>query len=238
MGMLVDGVWQDVWYDTKKTGGSFKREASVFRDWITPDGGPGPQGQRGYPAEAGRYHLYVSLACPWAHRTILTRQLLGLEDAISLGLPGPTHDARSWTFDLDEGGVDPVLGISKLKDAYEKRQPGYPRGVTVPAVVDVPTGVVVTNDFPQITEDFAKQWTAHHREGAPDLSGVLDAPVESATYNGTVFAVPQNTNAQLLYYRTDLVDAAPANWDELKEACSAAEEADAVCARLVAIVRS
>ena len=71
MGMLVDGVWQDVWYDTKKTGGSFKREASVFRDWITPDGGPGPQGQRGFPAESGRYHLYVSLACPWAHRTCL-----------------------------------------------------------------------------------------------------------------------------------------------------------------------
>jgi glutathionyl-hydroquinone reductase len=97
------------------------------------------------------------------------RRLLGLEDAISLGLCGPTHDERSWTFDLDPGGRDPVLGIERLKDAYEARHPGYPRGITVPAIVDVPSGQVVTNDFQQITLDLSTEWTAFHREGAPDL---------------------------------------------------------------------
>jgi putative glutathione S-transferase len=84
-------------------------------------------------------------------------------------MPGPTHDARSWTFDLDPGGVDPVLGIERLQQAFFARYPDYPRGITVPAVVDMPTGVVVTNDFPQITEDFSTQWTDYHREGAPNL---------------------------------------------------------------------
>lgn len=97
------------------------------------------------------------------------RRLLGLEDALSLGLCGPTHDRRSWTFDLDPGGVDPVLGIERLQDAYFARQPDYPRGITVPAIVDVPTGKVVTNDYAQITLDFSTEWTAFHRDGAPDL---------------------------------------------------------------------
>ena len=97
------------------------------------------------------------------------RRLLGLEPAISLGLCGPTHDERSWTFDLDPGGRDPVLGYERLEEAFLARDPDYSRGITVPAIVDVPTGAVVTNDFPQITLDFSTQWTAHHREGAPDL---------------------------------------------------------------------
>ena len=122
-----------------------------------------------WPVEAGRYRLVAARACPWANRSVIVRRLLGLEDAISLALPGPTHDEDSWTFDLDPGGVDPVLGIPRLKDAFEKRYPGYPRGITVPTIVDVPSGEVVTNNFPQITEDFFFQWRAHHREGAPNL---------------------------------------------------------------------
>ena len=90
--------------------------------------------------EPGRYRLVAARACPWASRAIIVRQLLGLEDVISLGSPGPTHDEDSWSFDLDEGGVDPVLGIPRLKDAFEARDPGYPHGITVPAIVDVPTG--------------------------------------------------------------------------------------------------
>ena len=86
-----------------------------------------------------------------------------------MGIAGPTHDARSWTFDLDPGGIDPVLGIPRLKEAYERRQPGYPRGITVPAIVDVPSGAVVTNDFARITLDLSSEWRAHHRAGAPDL---------------------------------------------------------------------
>lgn len=146
------------------TGGQeFVRDTNYITTRITRDG------RDGYPVEAGRYRLVAARACPWANRTLIVRRLLGLEDAISLGLCGPTHDANSWTFDLDPGGVDPVLGIPRLKDAYEKRFPGYPKGITVPAVVDVPSGEVVTNDFPQITIDFELEWTDFHRDGAPDL---------------------------------------------------------------------
>jgi putative glutathione S-transferase len=122
-----------------------------------------------WPVEAGRYRLVAARACPWANRTIIVRRLLGLEDAISLGTPGPTHDERSWTFDLDPDGRDPVLGTERLQENYFTRFPDYPRGITVPAIVDIPTGAVVTNDYPQITLDFSTQWTAHHRDGAPDL---------------------------------------------------------------------
>lgn len=122
-----------------------------------------------WPVEAGRYRLVAARACPWANRSIIVRRLLGLEGAISMGLVGPVHDDRSWTFHLDDGGLDPVLGIHHLRDAYERRQPGYAKGVTVPAIVDVPSGQVVTNDFAQITIDLSLQWTAHHRDGAPDL---------------------------------------------------------------------
>jgi putative glutathione S-transferase len=119
--------------------------------------------------EPGRYRLVAARACPWANRTIIVRRLLGLEDVISIGMPGPTHDVRSWTFDLDDGGKDPVLGIERLQQAYFKRFPDYPRGITVPAVVDVASGAVVTNNYPQITLDFSTEWTEFHREGAPEL---------------------------------------------------------------------
>lgn len=122
-----------------------------------------------WPVEAGRYRLVAARACPWANRAIIVRRLLGLEDAISLGTPGPTHDERSWTFDLDEGGKDPVLGTERLQENYFTRFPDYPRGITVPAIVDIPTGGVVTNDYPQITLDLSTQWTQFHRDGAPDL---------------------------------------------------------------------
>ena len=122
-----------------------------------------------WPVQPGRYRLVVSRACPWAHRSIIVRRLLGLEQALPMGIAGPTHDWRSWTFDLDPGGVDPVLQIPRLRDAYEARVPGYERGITVPAIVDVPTGAVVTNDFGQITLDLSTEWVAHHRAGAPQL---------------------------------------------------------------------
>ena len=89
MGLLVDGVWQDQWYDTKSTGGRFERKASAFRNWVTADGAPGLSGEGGFAAEPGRYHLYVSLACPWAHRALIVRALKGLEDAISISIVDP-----------------------------------------------------------------------------------------------------------------------------------------------------
>jgi glutathionyl-hydroquinone reductase len=152
--------------------GEFKRDANYIGDRITKDGRRpehGPVDGELWPVEPGRYRLVAAKACPWATRAIIVRELLGLEDVISLGTPGPTHDERSWTFDLDPGGVDPVLGIERLQQAYFTRFPGYPRGITVPAVVDVPTGAVVTNDFPWITHDFFFEWREHHRADAPDL---------------------------------------------------------------------
>ena len=143
--------------------GEFKRDTNYITTRITADA------RDGYPVEAGRYRLVAARACPWANRTLIVRRLLGLEGAISLGLCGPTHDKYSWTFDLDPGGVDPVLGIPRLRDAYLARFPDYPRGITVPAIVDVPTGQVVTNDYAQITLDFSTEWTQFHRPGAPQL---------------------------------------------------------------------
>jgi len=141
----------------------FKRDMSYIPDRITRDA------RDGWPVEPGRYRLVAAKACPWATRAIIVRQLLGLQDVISLGTPGPIHDEDSWTFDLDEDGRDPVLGIARLKDAFEARYPDYPRGITVPAMVDVPTGKVVTNDFPAITHDLFFEWSDHHRPDAPNL---------------------------------------------------------------------
>ncbi|HSO68095.1 MAG TPA: glutathione S-transferase C-terminal domain-containing protein [Arachnia sp.] len=147
-------------------GREFTRDSRYIETRIVAEPRPGTDD---YPVEPGRYRLVAAYACPWANRAIIVRDLLGLQDVISLGTPGPTHDSDSWTFDLDPGGVDPVLGIPRLKDAYEKRFPGYPRGITVPAIVDVPTGMVVTNNFPQITEDLFFEWRAFHKPDAPDL---------------------------------------------------------------------
>lgn len=122
-----------------------------------------------WPVEPGRYRLVAAAACPWANRALIVRKLLGLEDVISLGMPGPTHDQRSWTFDLDPGAVDPVLGYERLQQAFLARYPDYPRGITVPAMVDVPTKSVVTNDFGPITHDLFFEWCDHHRPDAPNL---------------------------------------------------------------------
>ena len=144
--------------------GEFVRDTRYLDGRITADGRDGT-----FPAQAGRYRLVVARACPWANRTMIVRRLHGLEDALSMGICGPEHDWRSWTFDLDPGGLDPVLGIHWLREAYEKAVPGYERGVTVPAIVDIPAGAVLTADFRQITLDLEQEWAAHHRAGAPDL---------------------------------------------------------------------
>ncbi len=143
--------------------GDFTRDANYLTTRVTADGCDG------YAVEPGRYHLVVSRACPWASRAVCVRRLLGLEPVLSMGITGPTHDERSWTFDLDPGGHDPVLGIERLQEAFFARIPDYERGITVPAMVDIPTGQVVTNDYPQMTLDLSTEWQAFHRPGAPDL---------------------------------------------------------------------
>jgi len=169
------------------SGAEFTRDTNYIEDRIVADPAavralPAPppskigtlgyglrEGAEAWPVEPGRYRLIAANACPWANRTVIVRRLLGLEDALSLGRPGPTHDARSWTFDLDPDGRDPVLGTERLQQNYFARFPAYPRGITVPAIVDIPSGGVVTNDYPQITLDFSTEWREFHREGAPDL---------------------------------------------------------------------
>lgn len=151
-----------------KAGQEFKRDTAYISDRIVKDGRK-IEGIQTWPVEAGRYRLVVSYACPWANRAIISRRLLGLENVISMGVAGPTHDQRSWTFDLDPGQVDPVLGYERLQQAYFARFPDYPKGITVPAIVEEETKMVVTNDFPFITLDFATEWTEFHRPGAPDL---------------------------------------------------------------------
>ena len=148
---------------TEAPQGQFTRDSRYITNRITADG------RDGYPVEPGRYRLVVSRACPWASRAVVVRRLLGLEHVLSMGICGPTHDERSWTFDLDPGGRDPVLGIERLQEAYLARFPDYDKGVTVPAMVDAPTGQVVTNDFPTITRDLFFEWRPYHRDGAPDL---------------------------------------------------------------------
>ncbi|MCU1595988.1 MAG: hypothetical protein JWO12_3380 [Frankiales bacterium] len=135
--------------------GEFTRDTRYLHDDIVP--------------EPGRYRLVVSRACPWASRAIVVRRLLGLEDALSMGVCGPVHDERSWTFDLDPGGVDPVLKIPRLEAAFLARDPDYDRGVTVPALVEIATGKVVSNDYPSMTLEMSTDWSAFHRPGAPDL---------------------------------------------------------------------
>jgi putative glutathione S-transferase len=143
--------------------GEYVRTPNRFAERITADG------SSGWPVEPGRYRLVVSLACPWANRALIVRRLLGLEPAISVAVTDPIQDERSWRFTLDPDGRDPVLGIRYLAEAYHAADPDYAGGISVPAIVDIPSGRLVTNDYPQITLDFATQWVAHHRPGAPDL---------------------------------------------------------------------
>ncbi|MET0999530.1 MAG: glutathione S-transferase C-terminal domain-containing protein [Marmoricola sp.] len=150
-------------------GKGFERDMNYLADRITREPSTSSGHAAEWPVERDRYRLVAAKACPWANRTIIVRNLLGLQDVISMGLCAPVHDQDSWTFDLDPRGVDPVLGIHRLQEAFFKRDPDYSRGITVPALVDIPTGQVVTNDFPSITHDFFFEWREFHRPDAPDL---------------------------------------------------------------------
>jgi glutathionyl-hydroquinone reductase len=154
-------------------GGEFVRQPNRFTARITRDSdsaaGAGPDAQGRWPVEPGRYRLVVSLACPWAHRAIIVRRLLGLEQAISLAVVDPIRDERGWRFWLDDGQRDPVLGVEYLAELYRRTQPDYAGRVTVPTIVDTVTGHVVTNDYPQITLDFSGEWVDYHRPDAPQL---------------------------------------------------------------------
>lgn len=155
MGLLVKGEWVDQWYDTSATGGSFVRTDAQFRNWITKDGAPGPSGEGGFAAQAGRYHLYVSLACPWAHRTLIFRALKGLEDMISVSVVHPYMGDHGWTFEPGAGVVaDPLIGAQYMYEVYRHAQPDYSGRVTVPLLWDKQQGKIVNNESSEIIRMF------------------------------------------------------------------------------------
>ena len=155
MGLLQDGKWVDRWYDTKSTDGHFVRKAPKFRNWITPDGAAGPSGDAGFKAEPGRYHLYVSYACPWAHRTLIYRALTGLEAMISVSVVNWFMGENGWTFHHGPGVVsDPVNGAEFLHQVYTAALPDYSGRVTVPVLWDKKTGTIVSNESSEIIRMF------------------------------------------------------------------------------------
>lgn len=159
MGLLVDGVWQDRWYDTKATDGKFVRSESQFRNWVTADGSAGVSGQGGFKAEPGRYHLYVSLACPWAHRTLIFRQLKGLQEMIDVSIVSPYMHEQGWTFkqdfDLSDAVIgDHLYGMEFMHQIYTKADPHYSGRVTVPVLWDKQQQTIVSNESADIIRMF------------------------------------------------------------------------------------
>ncbi|MBC7137850.1 MAG: glutathione S-transferase family protein [Defluviimonas sp.] len=156
MGQLINGKWSSGWYDTGKTGGAFKRSNAAFRNWITPDGAPGPSGEGGFPAEAGRYHLYVSYACPWAHRTLILRALKGLAPLIDISVVHPDMLQDGWTFATGFPGTtgDKLFGLPFLRDLYTRAVPDISGRVTVPVLWDKAQGRIVSNESAEIIRMF------------------------------------------------------------------------------------
>lgn len=155
MGLLIDGQWHDQWYDTKKSGGRFQRQESRFRNWITSDGSPGPTGSGGFKAEPGRYHLYVSYACPWAHRTLIFRNLKGLAGMIDISVVNWYMGENGWSFESGPGVVpDPIHQARYAYEIYQAAQSDYTGRVTVPILWDKHTGTIVNNESAEIIRMF------------------------------------------------------------------------------------
>ncbi|NVO28721.1 glutathione S-transferase family protein [Donghicola sp. C2-DW-16] len=156
MGLLIDGKWHDKWYDTKESGGKFVRDQAKFRNWVTADGSAGPSGIGGYKAESGRYHLYVSYACPWAHRTLIFRAIKGLEPHISISVVHPEMLGDGWTFATDYPGAtgDTLLGKDFMHEVYTSVKPDMSGRVTVPVLYDKETNTIVSNESAEIIRMF------------------------------------------------------------------------------------
>lgn len=195
MGQLVDGVWHDVWYDTKTSGGKFVRSTAKFRNWITPDGAPGPSGEGGFEAEAGRYHLYVSYACPWAHRTLIFRKLKGLEDLITISVVHPDMLSEGWTFSTDFEGAtgDTLYGLPFARDIYLKADPTISGRVTVPILWDKKRETIVSNEsseiirmfnsaFDHITGNSEDYWPAHMRDEIEEMNARIYSTLNNGVY--------------------------------------------------------
>lgn len=195
MGHLVDGVWHDQWYDTKSTGGAFKRSTAGFRNWITADGSAGPSGEGGFKAESGRYHLYVSLACPWAHRTLIFRALKGLNNHISVSVVHPDMLSDGWTFDADYDGAtgDTLYDLPFARDIYIKADPQVSGRVTVPILWDKERETIVSNEsseiirmlnsaFDGVTGNSDDYWPAHMRDAIEEVNARIYDTVNNGVY--------------------------------------------------------
>lgn len=226
MGLLIDGEWHDEWYDTESTGGRFQRQQSTFRNWITADGSPGPSGEGGFPAESGRYHLYVSHACPWAHRTLIFRKLKGLTDHITVSAVHPLMLKDGWSFATDFPGAtgDEVMGKRFLREIYIAADPKATTRVVVPTLWDKRRRTIVSNESSEIIRMFNSAFDAIAGEG-PDfypeaLREQIDAinePIYENVNNGVYragFATTQTAYDEAvtaLFAELDRVDALLAN---------------------------
>jgi putative glutathione S-transferase len=195
MGQLVDGEWHDTWYDTSKTGGKFERSTAGFRNWVTADGSAGPSGEGGFKAESGRYHLYVSLACPWAHRTLIFRALKGLTDHIGISIVHPEMLSDGWTFATDFPGAtgDRLFGLPFLRDIYTRTDPKVSGRVTVPILYDTQRGTIVSNEsseiirmfnsaFDGLTGNTDDYWPVALRDGIEDVNARIYDTVNNGVY--------------------------------------------------------
>ena len=193
MGLLVDGKWVDQWYDTSSTGGAFKRQDAGFRNWVTPDGAPGPSGQGGFKAESGRYHLYVSLACPWAHRTLIFRALKGLEAHIGVSVVHPLMKDQGWSLSQDYPGAtgDALFGFDFMHQVYTQAVPDVTTRVTVPVLWDRETGQIVSNESSEIIRMFNSAFDGitgndldFHPEDLRTRIDAVNAPIYDNVNNG------------------------------------------------------
>lgn len=195
MGLLVDGKWTDQWYDTKSTGGKFVRSVSQFRNWITPDGEAGPTGTNGFAAESGRYHLYVSNACPWAHRTLIFRKLKGLTNHITVSVVHPDMLSNGWTFEQDENGAtgDDLFGYDFAHQIYSRADPTYSGRVTVPILWDKQRNTIVSNEsaeiirmfnsaFDNLTGNTLDFWPEAQRDAIEDVNERIYSNVNNGVY--------------------------------------------------------
>ena len=194
MGLLVDGIWHDQWYDTKQTGGRFRRDASQFRNWVTADGSAGPSGKAGFKAEAGRYHLYVSMACPWAHRTLIMRHLKGLENIIDISIVHWLMGERGWTFEQDEIATgDRLHNFDFMHQIYTHANPVYSGRVTVPVLWDKETKTIVSNESSEIIRMFnsafdgleatvGDYWPEPQRDDIEKINEIIYANINNGVY--------------------------------------------------------
>ncbi|MCC5611614.1 glutathione S-transferase family protein [Nostoc sp. CHAB 5834] len=217
MGMLVNGKWHDVWYDTAAEGGRFKRSEAGFRNWITADGSPGRSGAGGFAAEAGRYHLYVSLACPWAHRTMIMRALKGLEASISVSVVHWLMQENGWTFADGPGVVpDPVLGAKFLHQIYAAADPDYSGRVTVPILWDRKQATIVSNESSEIIRMLGSAFDGagaiegdYYPEALRDEIDTVNARVYDTLNNGVYkagFATNQSAYEEAVFPLFDTLD--------------------------------